>query len=180
MSFALTCSSRNRTPNSAFSISSASTHLPAGNGTAGFSAERLWVAGRWMKLCFFTCSKSSASFTSNAHMWEYMSQMSFPCSCRYKLKLFSISVTSVNNARCHFHSGSISSGTVLSFEWRNALISGSRNSSLVLFRGPGQMRRRAVSGPRAVVWGPLPYTVYVLDTPFDKWMQLQILSNYLF
>ena len=27
--------------------------------------------------------------------------------------------------------------------------------SLVLFRGPGQMRRRAVCGPRAVVWGTL-------------------------
>lgn len=38
----------------------------------------------------------------------------WPCSCR--LRSFSISVTSVKNARCHFHSGSISSGTVLPFE----------------------------------------------------------------
>jgi len=30
-----------------------------------------------------------------------------------------------------------------------------RNASLVLFRGPGQMWRRAGYGPRAVVWGPL-------------------------
>ena len=33
---------------------------------------------------------------------------------------------------------------------------------MVLFRGPGQMWRRAVSGPRAVVWGPLIYTVLTM------------------
>ena len=116
-------SSWNRTLNSALSVSSASLHFLVGNGTAGFSAERLRV-GRWVKSWFYTCPTSSASLTSNAFKWEYMSQINFPLPWSCKLRPFKISVTSVKKARSHFHSVSISSGTVFPFVRRKALISG--------------------------------------------------------
>lgn len=87
-------------------------HFLLGNGTTGFSAERLQVAGRWVKSCFCTCPISSTSLTSNALTWEYMSQINFPLPWSCKLRLFKISITSVRKARSHFHSVSISSGTV--------------------------------------------------------------------
>jgi len=53
-----------------------------------------------------------------------------------------------------------------------------RNASLVLFRGPGHMGRRAGFGPRAVVWGPLMSTnTYYLR--IEKWKQHEITDDFL-